>query len=503
MILYNPTDAQDLDTDTHWVPSAHVNFTDGKRVKDAIARGPITASLTAGQGRRRTPARVMAAFSSRGPQKAVPDIPKPDVTAPGVQILAGAADQPAPSTMLRPGFIFQAIQGTSMASPHVAGAGALLTQAHPTLSPAELKSELMLTANPNVNKEDGKTPADVFDRGSGEIDPNKAADSGPRPGRQRPTTTSSYLEYVDPTIVTGDIPKTAPERPQPGVDLVQQVRRIGLDDARIQERRLDRDPLDGRPSRGCAGIQASTPTGQFFTIKPGQTQAITVNLKVTTAPLNQYTFGALVLTSGSRTLRVPISLKPVPVAAPAKVTVSTANAAGTQAITVNTELQRAALRRRLGPGDAGRPGRQAHLGHRPAARTRAARDPGTQLYPVTVPAGSQLLSTRLANVDDGAAGTDLDLYLYRDADGDGNFANATLVGVSGSGGVGGVDHARPAPAGGQVRGRGRRLRDARGRVGLRPRHVGGQRPVAGRSRPTRPGISVSDDGGDRRQRRRR
>ena len=51
MILYNPTDAQDLDTDTHWVPTAHVNFTDGKRVKDAIARGPVTASLTAGQGR--------------------------------------------------------------------------------------------------------------------------------------------------------------------------------------------------------------------------------------------------------------------------------------------------------------------------------------------------------------------------------------------------------------------------------------------------------------------
>ncbi len=61
-------------------------------------------------------------------------------------------------------------------------------------------------------------------------------------------------------------------------------------------------------------------------------------------------------------------------------------------------------------------------------------DPGTQLYPITVPTGSQLISARLANVDGGNPTTDLDLYLYRDADGDGNFSNATLVGVSGSSG---------------------------------------------------------------------
>ena len=131
-----------------------------------------------------------------------------------------------------------------MASPHVAGAGALLTQAHPTLSAAELKSELMLTANPNVVKEDGKTPADVFDRGSGEIDPNKAADSG----LVLDTTTDDYLSYlecVDPDDRHRRHPEDAPERPQPGVDLVQQVRRQGHDDALLHERRLGRDALDG------------------------------------------------------------------------------------------------------------------------------------------------------------------------------------------------------------------------------------------------------------------
>ncbi len=266
VILYNPSDAQDLDTDTHWVPTAHVNFTDGKRVKDAIARGPVTASLTQGKAAP-DKERVMAAFSSRGPQTAMPDLAKPDVTAPGVQILAGAADQPTPTTLLRPGFLFQAIQGTSMSSPHVAGAGALLTQAHPTLSPAELKSELMLTANPNVLKEDAKTPADVFDRGSGEIDPNKAVDSG----LVLDTTTSdymSYIEWVDPTFFDGDLPQTRPS--DLNLPSISFSKFAGKDTTTRVFKSIDATATRWTVSfEGLAGVRATASTGQFFTIAPG------------------------------------------------------------------------------------------------------------------------------------------------------------------------------------------------------------------------------------------
>ena len=85
---------------------------------------------------------MLAAFSSRGPQIAVPDLPKPDVTAPGVNILAGNTPDPAPNTELPAGYLFQSISGTSMAGPHVAGAGALLKATHPTWSPAVIKSAL-------------------------------------------------------------------------------------------------------------------------------------------------------------------------------------------------------------------------------------------------------------------------------------------------------------------------------------------------------------------------
>ncbi|HWK30301.1 MAG TPA: S8 family serine peptidase [Solirubrobacter sp.] len=430
MILYNASDAQDLDTDTHWVPSAHVSFTDGSRVKAALARGPVTAALTQGRAAAAQP-RVMAAFSSRGPQTAMPDLAKPDVTAPGVQILAGAADQPAPTTLLRPGLLFQAIQGTSMASPHVAGAAALLTQAHPTLSPAELKSELMLTANPDMVKEDGSTPAGVFDRGSGEIDPNRAVDSG----LVLDTTTAdyvSYIEWVDPTFFDGDLPQTRPsDLNLPSISFSQFA-------GREQTTRVFRS-VDSTATRwtvsfeGLPGVSAAASTGQFFTIKPGQTQPITVTLRETTAPVNAYVSGALVLTSGARTLRVPISVRPIPVAAPATVSVNAAAASGSQPITVTTGA--------TGPLSGvgwGLAAADVHAAQRISATTGdpdpSGADPGTQLFPLTVPAGAQLVSAKLSNVDGGSPNTDLDLYLYRDDDGDGDFSNATLVAVSGSSG---------------------------------------------------------------------
>ena len=91
----------------------------------------------------------MTIFSSRGPNPVAPDLIKPDVTAPGLQILAGNSPMPSDPSVL-PGELFQAIAGTSMSSPHVAGVFALLKQAHPEWSPAAAKSALMTTAYQNV-----------------------------------------------------------------------------------------------------------------------------------------------------------------------------------------------------------------------------------------------------------------------------------------------------------------------------------------------------------------
>ncbi len=174
MIMYNNNDVDNLATNSHWVPSVHVDQTVGLAIKAYIAAedNPIARIAT------RTPkgpltrawpyAPSMTIFSSRGPNPVVPDLIKPDVTAPGTQILAGYSPL---STDGIPGEMFAAIQGTSMSSPHVAGVFALLKQAHPEWSAAAAKSALMTTSYQKVLDNDRFSPADPFDMGAGHIKP--------------------------------------------------------------------------------------------------------------------------------------------------------------------------------------------------------------------------------------------------------------------------------------------------------------------------------------------
>ena len=120
---------------------------------------------------------VTAPFSSRGGAGQTLGISKPDVAAPGVDILAGYSGKLAVPTG-PDGQIFNILSGTSMASPHVAGAAALLKQLHPDWGPGDIKSALMMTATDAVVKEDGVTKATPFDVGTGRIDLARAGDAG-------------------------------------------------------------------------------------------------------------------------------------------------------------------------------------------------------------------------------------------------------------------------------------------------------------------------------------
>lgn len=126
---------------------------------------------------------ALAAFSSRGPGAF--DVLKPDITGPGVQILAAVAG-PAPTGSEE---IVGLLSGTSMASPHNAGAGGLLRQLYPSWTPAEIKSALTMTARQSVLLEDQTTKADAFAAGAGRIQVDQAA----RAGLVMPETTARYL----------------------------------------------------------------------------------------------------------------------------------------------------------------------------------------------------------------------------------------------------------------------------------------------------------------------
>ncbi len=116
---------------------------------------------------------ALASFSSRGPAANF-DLVKPDVTAPGVDILATLAGTSISGSEQ----LIGTISGTSMASPHQAGAAALIRQARPTWTVAEIKSALMMTATPQVYTEDQVTLANAFARGSGRLRIERAIKAG-------------------------------------------------------------------------------------------------------------------------------------------------------------------------------------------------------------------------------------------------------------------------------------------------------------------------------------
>ncbi|WP_181009843.1 cell wall-binding repeat-containing protein [Ornithinimicrobium sufpigmenti] len=104
---------------------------------------------------------IVAGFSSRGPSQY--DMLAPTYAAPGVNILAAAAPQGENTD------VYAVLGGTSMSSPHAAGATALMRAVYPDLTPTEIRSALALTADSDILKEDAATAADPFDIGSGRI----------------------------------------------------------------------------------------------------------------------------------------------------------------------------------------------------------------------------------------------------------------------------------------------------------------------------------------------
>jgi subtilisin family serine protease len=175
MILYNATPA-DVMTDNHFLPTVHVDQPDTTTLLNFLAANPgATASYPQGSKTTWQGDRV-AYFSSRGPGG---DWLKPDVTAPGLQILAGNTPTPDDVASGPPGNLFQAIAGTSMSSPHAAGSAALVAALHPTWTPGQIKSALETTAKiAGVTKSNGTTAADPFDVGGGRVDLTKAGDPG-------------------------------------------------------------------------------------------------------------------------------------------------------------------------------------------------------------------------------------------------------------------------------------------------------------------------------------
>ncbi|MGH9185947.1 MAG: S8 family serine peptidase, partial [Acidimicrobiales bacterium] len=158
-------------------PSWFMRRSDGLDMVTAygtVPAGTATAQFTYEPQATSNVGDVMAGFSSRGPTQ--DKTLKPDVVAPGVDVVSGGyavGDYPIPFTG------FGSASGTSMATPHVAGAAALLIDKHPNWRPSHVKSALMTTATENVYLDTAQAiPAGVLARGAGRIDLAAAAQPG-------------------------------------------------------------------------------------------------------------------------------------------------------------------------------------------------------------------------------------------------------------------------------------------------------------------------------------
>ncbi|KAF5743579.1 Subtilase 1.3 [Tripterygium wilfordii] len=189
MILTNTAaNGEELVADCHLLPAVAVGEMHGKAIKHyALTNRNATATLAfLGTKLGIKPSPVVAAFSSRGPNFLTLEILKPDLVAPGVDILAAWTGDLSPSSLPTDHrkVKFNILSGTSMSCPHVSGIAALLKAKHPEWSPAAIKSALMTTAYVHDNikgpLKDASTaaPSTPFEHGAGHINPLKALDPG-------------------------------------------------------------------------------------------------------------------------------------------------------------------------------------------------------------------------------------------------------------------------------------------------------------------------------------
>ena len=121
-------ESEALSADAHYLPAVHIGYAAAQVLLPWLDTGAGHVASIAGTTVDESPTNgdIMADFSSRGHNPPVPGVLKPDVAAPGVAILAASMN----------GIEFESMGGTSMASPHAAGAAALLTALHPDWTPA-------------------------------------------------------------------------------------------------------------------------------------------------------------------------------------------------------------------------------------------------------------------------------------------------------------------------------------------------------------------------------
>ncbi|XP_028756725.1 subtilisin-like protease SBT3.9 [Neltuma alba] len=297
-------DELDLDVAIPFIiPSAIVRRETGERILSYVnnTRKPTSRIFRAKTLFGTQPAPLMATFSSKGPSSLTPAILKPDVTAPGLNILA--AWSPAKRSIM-----YNILSGTSMSCPHVTGIAALVKAVHPSWSPSAIKSAIMTTAttldkqHKPIRADAGRRKANSFDYGSGFVNPARVFD----PGLIYDIKPEDYIEFLcslkygakSLRLVTRDNStchshrrrKAASDLNYPSITVPNLKDNISI----------SRTVTNVGEARSIYKAEVSPPAGVKVTVVPnqlnfrrvGQSIKFTVNFKVV-SPSKGYSFGFL------------------------------------------------------------------------------------------------------------------------------------------------------------------------------------------------------------------
>ncbi|XP_073004529.1 subtilisin-like protease SBT5.3 [Typha latifolia] len=328
MVLANDhTTGNEIIADAHVLPATHISYSDGlvlfSYLESTISPiGYITKATTEFDIK---PAPFMAAFSSQGPNTVNPEILKPDITAPGVSVIAAFSGAAAPTGLMfdTRRVKFNSISGTSMSCPHISGVVGLLRTLHPDWSPSAIKSAIMTSARTQDNKKQPMSnssfiKATPFSYGSGHVWPNRAMD----PGLVYDLKTVDYLNFLcslgynSTQIATLNVyPYQCPSK---RVEL-QDLNYPSIIIPNLSNSTTIIRTVKNVGSPGTYTVRVRPPRGVKVTVKPstltfnkvGEEKKFRVKLKVEEdyGTEKDYVFGSLVWSDGKHNVRSPLGVR--------------------------------------------------------------------------------------------------------------------------------------------------------------------------------------------------